>query len=157
MPANHVLLATIYVAYGSTVVTSAMIGMEWTDPVASVLTYDCSCSDCSIDWNPGYNYDTCTVYLRVRDQYGYTRNDANGETVEITMYGSGTIKGSQDADYHDSSTKAYSTVVGSVASFSYKRDQTEPMEYSPIFACRVLGWGSLQCTASIFLGGNPTP
>jgi hypothetical protein len=154
-PSNHVLLATIFVQYGMTVITNADIGQEWTEPALAYLSYTCGCSDCELAYSLVTDYPTCTVTLSARDQYGVARNYAGGATVEITMVGTGTFKGTQDGDYHDQGTKGYSTMVGSGCSFVYKRDQTEPVEQSPFFVVRVIGWGMLQTTFGIVLGNSP--
>jgi hypothetical protein len=140
-----------------TEITNADIGQEWTEPALAYMSYSCGCTDCELDWSAVTDYPICNVTLTARDQYGYARNTANGATVEITMYGTGTFKAAQDSDYHDQNTKGYGTMVGSVCTFTYKRNQLASPEVSPIFSVRVVGYGVLTMVAAIQLGDNPSP
>jgi len=154
-PANHLFIEKIFVTYGMETVGNSDIGKSWVEPNPMQLTYSCACEDCVLDWSGVSDYPTCVVTLTVADQYGEENSNADGRQVEITMYGTGTFKGSSDGSYHDSDTKGYGTISGSTDTFTYKRDQTESTEASPTFVVRVLGYGMLVCIVSIRLGAEP--
>lgn len=158
VPANHILVAWVFVRYGNTYVTNSMINAAYQTPAAAsmhiVLTggwittmyWDLTEDDpfhYVLEWNsqfPPSVQPSCGIQITLTDQYGSTM-DFNGATGRLTLYGMGRVYGNRTGW----STSYAESSVGTTAYFQYEREQPmdgdDPMDFSPGLAYEIEGFG----------------
>ena len=117
---NHVQVGEyilIYSSGGTTAITDANIGMEWTAVHGAGLSV--TYTD-HLDWDDYSDYPEVAINVKVINQYGYLYADARTFTLTMVM-GTGLVWSAESG--YDAAQVSHS-VSGGEVNFKYQRDQT---------------------------------
>jgi len=157
IPADHILIGYLFIYSGMTSISSADIGVEWTEPKANTVSITSAIKQgdgsFEMEWDGGTNYPTASFTFSIKDQYDFSRPISVTATFSV-INGTGLVSNTDSGGWASSATK----VCGSSVTFYYQRDQTETPEIPPFLKIEFEDYTPLTTLIVIRLldsGGDP--
>jgi len=164
VPADHIKLASVLVLGDEACIEDKYIDSLYEDRKLTQITYEISQHGAYVinendefEWLPdSHDYPECHLTVTLRDQYGWPL--LGDYTLTLTKWiGTGEIYSSQSG--WDADSVSQWIFASSSYEFSYKRDQSESPEITPILAVTVEGFieGGAQRIQLLNVAGGKIP